>query len=147
MGAAVRPTLTNRKTMPRRPAVTIELNRRFVQCRDDERSDPDLVAHFGRTADTLGWDDLLTKRRVVLLAEAGSGKTTEMKARVCALAVDRSTVFYATVEDVGRRGIEGALRHADRAQLTAWRASEQDAWFFIDSVDEAKNSGVKLHAA
>jgi hypothetical protein len=66
--------------------VTIELNRRFVQCRDDERSDPDLVAHFGRTSGTLGWEDLLKKRRVVLLAEAGSGKTTEMQTRAIALA-------------------------------------------------------------
>jgi hypothetical protein len=132
----------------RRPTVaTIELNRRFVQCHDDERSDPDLVAHFGRTADTLGWDDLIAKRRVVLLAEAGSGKTTEMKARARALAADGRTVFYATVEDVGRRGMGAALRPADRARLTAWRASEQDAWFFMDSVDEAKNSGVKLHTA
>ncbi len=125
----------------------VELNRRFVQCRDDERSDPDLVARFGRTAGTLGWDDLLAKRRVVLLAEAGSGKTTEMTARVRALAADGRAVFYATVEDVGRRGVEAALKAADRARLAAWRTSEQDAWFFIDSVDEAKNSGVKLRTA
>ncbi len=95
----------------------VELNRRFVQCRDDERSDPDLVARFGRTAGTLGWDDLLAKRRVVLLAEAGSGKTTEMTARVRALAADGRAVFYATVEDVGRRGVEAALKAADHAPL------------------------------
>ncbi len=87
------------------------------------------------------------KRRVVLLAEAGSGKTTEMKARALALAADGRTAVYATVEDVGRRGMKAALRPADRARLSAWRASEQDAWFFIDSVDEAKNTGVKLHTA
>jgi hypothetical protein len=127
--------------------VTIELDRRFVQCGDDERSDPDLVAHFDRTAGTLSWADLSAKRRVVLLAEAGSGKTTEMTARAVALAADGRTAFYATVEDVGRRGMEAALRPAERARLTAWRASEQDAWFFIDSVDEAKNTGVKLHTA
>jgi hypothetical protein len=127
--------------------VTVELNRRFVRCGDDERSDPDLIAHSGRTAGTLGWDDLLAKRRVVFLAEAGSGKTTEMEARARALAAEGRAAFYATVEDVGRRGMEAALRHPDRAQLTAWRASEQDAWFFIDSVDEARNTGVKLRAA
>jgi hypothetical protein len=46
--------------------VAIELNRRFVEC-DDEKSDPDLVAHFGRTEATRGWDDLLKLRRVVFL--------------------------------------------------------------------------------
>jgi hypothetical protein len=132
--------------MPRRPAVTVELNRRFVRY-DDERSDPDLIAQFGRTDGTLGWDDLLAKRRVVFLAEAGSGKTTEMEARARVLAAEGRTTFYATVEDVGRRGMEAALRHSDRARLTAWHASEQDAWFFIDSVDEARNTGVKLRTA
>jgi hypothetical protein len=126
--------------------VTVELNRRFVRY-DDERSDPDLIAQFGRTDGTLGWDDLLAKRRVVFLAEAGSGKTTEMEARARALAAEGRTEFYATVEDVGRRGMEAALRHSDRARLTAWRASEQDAWFFIDSIDEARNAGVRLRAA
>ncbi len=132
---------------PRRSSVTIELNRRFVQCQDDERSDPDLVAHFGRTTGTLGWEDLIKKRRVVVLAEAGSGKTTEMEARAIALAAAGQTSFHATVEDVGRRGLEAALRPVDRARLAAWRRSEQDGWFFIDSVDEAKSSGIKLRSA
>ena len=65
--------------------MAIELDRRFVECREDEQSDPDLVALYGRTDGTLGWPDLLARRRVVLLAEAGSGKTTEMTIR-CATA-------------------------------------------------------------
>ena len=67
-----------------------------------------------------------------------------MKACALALAAAGQVSFYATVEDVGRRGLEAALRPADRASLAAWRRSEQDGWFFIDSVDEAKSSGVKL---
>jgi hypothetical protein len=127
--------------------VMIELNRRFIPCGDDERSDPDIVARFEGTAGTLGWEDLLPKRRVVLLAEAGCGKTTEMEARASALVANGRIAFYATVQDIGQRGVEGALKRADRARLAAWRVSEQDAWFFIDSVDQAKNSGVKLRAA
>src|SRR4051794_38637248 len=67
---------------PWRSAMTIELDRQFVEYREDkEQSDPDLFAGFGGTAGTLRWTDLLVRRRVVFLAEAGSGKTTEMKAR------------------------------------------------------------------
>ena len=127
--------------------MTIELNRRFVECRDDERFDPDLVARFGRTEDTRGWDDLLKLRRVVFLAEAGSGKTTEMLARARQQLDAGHPSFYATLEDVGRSGLETALRSADPARLATWLSSEQDAWFFINSVDEAKHSGIKLRTA
>jgi hypothetical protein len=125
----------------------IDLDRRFVQCRLGDDADPDLIAHFVGTAETLGWDDLIAKRRVVLLAEAGSGKTTEMEGRAQALSESGRIAFYARVEDVGRRGLEAALRPSDRERLGTWRKSDQDAWFFIDSVDEAKDSGIKLRVA
>jgi hypothetical protein len=124
--------------------VTIELNRRFVECHD-EKSDPDLVSRFGEA--TLGWNDLLKLRRVVFLAEAGSGKTTEMMARARQQLDAGHPSFYATLEDVGRGGLESALPLADRTRLAAWLGSEQDAWFFIDSFDEAKQGDIKLRTA
>ncbi|MFZ0609918.1 MAG: hypothetical protein WAM75_19805, partial [Xanthobacteraceae bacterium] len=127
--------------------MAIELNRRFVECNDDEKSDPDLVARFGHSEATRGWDDLLNLRRVVLLAEAGSGKTTEMTACARHQLDAGYHSFYATLEDVGRSGLEGALRPVDRARLSAWLASEEDGWLFIDSVDEAKHGGIKLRIA
>jgi hypothetical protein len=127
--------------------VTIELNRRFVECDEDEKSDPDLVAHFGRTEATRGWDELLKLRRVVFLAEAGSGKTTEMIARARQQSEAGYPSFYTSLEDMGRGGLESALGPADRSRLVKWLGSEEDAWLFIDSVDEAKKSGVKLRAA
>jgi hypothetical protein len=45
---------------------------------------------------------------------------------------------------IGRLGLEGALRAPERQHLKWWRSSSRDAWFFIDSVDEAKNVGIKL---
>jgi hypothetical protein len=127
--------------------VAIELNRRFVECRDNEESDPDLVARFARTDSTLGWTDLLRKRRVVFLAEAGSGKTTEMITHAREQAEAGRASFYVSLEDVGRQGLGEALRPVDRPRFAAWRASDQEAWFFIDSIDEAKHSGVRLRTA
>jgi hypothetical protein len=125
----------------------IELNRRFVECRDDEESDPDLVARFSSTEATQGWDDLLKLRRVVFLAEAGSGKTTEMTTRARQQLAAGHPSFYAALEDVARSGLEAALRPADREGLAAWIGSEQDGWFFIDSVDEARHGGIKFRTA
>jgi hypothetical protein len=126
--------------------MSIELDRQFVEFREDEKSDPDALARFGRSIGTLGWINLLARRRVVLLAEAGSGKTTEMKARALRQSCAGEHSFYATVEDVGRKGLAQAMRFPDRARLADWLSSDKDGWFFIDSVDEAKQSGVRLSA-
>jgi hypothetical protein len=105
--------------------VAIELNRRFVECQDDEKSDPDLVARFGRTEATRGWNDLVKLRRVVFLAEAGSGKTTEMTARARQQLESGHPSFYAPLEDVARGGLESSLRPADRTRLAAWLGSSR----------------------
>src|SRR5262249_52333263 len=42
---------------------------------------------------------------------------------------------------------ENAISSGDRAKLAAWRSSNQPAWFFIDSVDEAKLNDVRLERA
>ncbi len=122
----------------------VALNRRFVEWGDKEPPDP-AFRHVLRLGDgAIGWDELLAKRRVVILAEAGSGKSTEIAKRARLLVADGKRAFHATVEDVGRDGLEAALSNAARADLAAWRASKEDAWFFIDSVDEAKAEGVRF---
>jgi hypothetical protein len=55
--------------------------------------------------------------------------------------------FFATVEDVDRDGLDGALGAADRTRLALWRGSEESAWFFVDSIDEAKLGRVRLERA
>jgi hypothetical protein len=126
----------------------VELDRQFVEVAEDKETDPELVARFGRlTGGALSWNELLARRRVVLLAEAGSGKTTEMKARAQQQSEAEQYSFYASVEDVGRVGLSQSLRPPDRMQLDEWRSSEKEGWFFIDSVDEAKRSGVRLQTS
>jgi len=78
---------------------------------------------------------------------AGSGKTTEMMERSHVVAASGQFAFHAAVEDVGRDGLECALSSGSQAQLAAWRGTSDDAWFFIDSVDEAKQSGMRLERA
>jgi hypothetical protein len=128
---------------------TISLDRRFFEWRntDDELSDPDILSRFGLSDSAKSWDDLLKRRRVVILAEAGSGKTEELKEQARRLSADNKLAFYATVQDVGRDGLERAIGDANRAKLTVWRASDRLAWFFVDSIDEAKLDGIRLERA
>jgi hypothetical protein len=62
-------------------------------------------------------------------------------------AADGKFAVFATVEDVDRDGLDGALGAANRARLDAWRGAKEDGWFFIDSIDEAKLGRVRLERA
>ena len=56
----------------------VPLNRQFVPIDKDKEIPLDLPPFWGRKYhDWLGWPELLQKSRVVLLAEAGSGKTED----------------------------------------------------------------------
>jgi hypothetical protein len=123
---------------------TIALNRQFFEWREGELSDPEVVLHLRGAADLLSWETVSARRRVVILGEAGSGKTTEMKEQARIRTLVGQFAVYATVEDVGRDGLDNALGVADRARLTSWRGSDESGWFFIDSVDEAKLGGIRL---
>jgi hypothetical protein len=125
---------------------TIALDRRFLESYEGEHSDPDLLIQFG-FGKGLDWPHLLSKRRVVILAEAGSGKTEELQEQARQQLEAQRFAFYARLQDVGREGFPAAFRRRDRTRFSAWLASDQPAWFFIDSVDEAKLDGVRLERA
>ncbi len=128
---------------------TVPLDRRFYEWREDV----DGLAHSwyraaaGLSDGMLEWSDLLAKRRVVILAEAGSGKTEELTEQSRLQTAAGKFAFYATVQDVGRDGLDTAIRPADRLRLDAWRKSSESGWFFIDSIDEAKIDNIRLERA
>lgn len=126
---------------------TIPLNRRFNKWHDDTTQPLSRRREVRMSHESLAWSDLLTKRRVVILAEAGSGKTAELVSQAKLQTAAGNFAFYATVQDVGRDGLERTLRPADRARLQAWRAGSEPAWFFIDSIDEAKLDNIRLERA
>ena len=96
---------------------TVALDRRFYEWREDADglANSQYRAAAGLSDGMLGWPVLLAKRRVVILAEAGSGKTEELTEQARMQAAAGKFAFYATVQDVGRDGLESALRPADRA--------------------------------
>ena len=76
------------------------------------------------------WGSVLARRRIVLLAEAGSGKTEEMREQTRVRSATGQFAVYATVEDVDRDGLEGALGAADRARFANWRGAGYRAVFY-----------------
>jgi len=122
----------------------VPLDRRFVEWKNEESPNSEMWRAFGLGEVGIGWDELLQKRRVVILAEAGSGKSSEMSDRARTMAASKPHIFHAAVEDVGQDGLENAVGVNGSSRLTAWRDSTGEAWFFIDSVDEAKAKEIRL---
>ena len=107
----------------------VPLDRRFVEWKDEESPNPEMWRAFGLGEVGIGWDELLQKRRVVILAEAGSGKSIEMSERARTMAATTPHVFHAAVEDVGLDGLENSIGANGSSRLTAWRNSTNEAWF------------------
>ncbi|MHA4868874.1 NACHT domain-containing protein [Duganella sp. PWIR1] len=122
----------------------IGLDRRFVPWTKGTREDIEAIRLLGSKRGLLTWPDLLKLKRVVVLAEGGSGKSSEFREQNRILASEGKFSFYLTVKKLGHRGVEQSLTKAQLEKFKQWRASDQPAWLFIDSVDEAKSDGVRL---
>ncbi len=125
----------------------VQLDRRFVEWRDEDAIDPELWARMRLTDGLLSWEMLLKRKRVVVLAEAGSGKSCELAEKAKGLRFSGGFAFHGTVQDVGRHGLIAALSGQEQELFRDWQASQEPGYFFVDSVDEAKLDSVKLDTA
>lgn len=128
----------------------IDLQRRFRDLMDEEVDDPETLAAWSDHLDgsTGGWPDLLKQHRVVLLAEAGAGKTAEMRHQAMRLAAEGKFAFFVALEELDRESIDRILSPGEEKQLQEWRtAPDVPAWFLLDSVDELKLTQGKLDRA
>ncbi|MGY6257318.1 hypothetical protein ACXIVK_28055 [Paraburkholderia caledonica] len=125
---------------------TIELHRRFHVWEKHSEAEPEYWWP-GFEDHLIPWTDLHSRRRVVILAEAGSGKTVELRRQTDLLRGQGSFAFYATLKDVARDGLDDVITNAERTQLQQWRDGDEPAWIFVDSIDEAKEDKIRLGQA
>lgn len=127
----------------------VDLNRLFIPLKRDADATLDWGPYWGQKhGGWIDWNDLLDRWRVVLLAEALSGKTKEFQNRVAALLQAGKPAFFASIEDLADARFESALDDVQRDAFRSWKeAGAGEAWFFLDSVDEARLNNKKLTAA
>jgi hypothetical protein len=121
-------------------AKLIDLDRRFFEVpATDTRLNPgamlpaDIALHGSQD-----WQGILVHRYLVVLGEAGTGKTSEFRQRAAMLSTAGMAAFYVEVRRVAEGGLTKALALEAVEQLDAWRLSGSEATLFLDSVDEAK---------
>ncbi len=116
----------------------VPLERRFetVSQDVDEAQAADYLELLGY-GKPLGWPEIDARYRTVVLAAGGAGKTFELEARARYFDAQGRYSFFIRIEDIDG-GFEKAFEIGDAAAFEKWRSSSSEAWFFLDSVDEAR---------
>ena len=128
----------------------IDLQRRFRNLTDAELGDTEELTFLDEHGfgPAFGWVDLLEHARVVLLAQAGAGKSREMEEQAKRLVEEGRFAFFLPLESLDREPMVDILSPIDETRFEAWKADyEAPAWFFLDAVDELKLTDGKLDRA
>ena len=127
----------------------IELNRRFNLVENDDDSGKSaedaqreaiekfFSGHYPLPG--VSWAGLLEMPRVVILAEAGAGKSAELGLRTKTLRDEGKSAFFCRMESIAEeKDFRKALLLEEEECFDKWLKGEDVGYFFVDSVDESK---------
>src|SRR5689334_15144976 len=109
----------------------VPLNRCFVPIGKDQEPNLDFGLIWGRKiGGWLEWSDLLEHRRVIVLAEASSGKTKEFCHQAATLLTEGKPAFFLPIEELADGEFEAALDPQADTAFTSWLTGNSVGWFF-----------------
>ncbi len=83
------------------------------------------------------WDDLLQSKRILMISEAGAGKTYECSTKAEHLWNAGEPAYFVNLAELAQNELRSLLRRDEETRLNAWLSSQYDvATFFLDSFDE-----------
>jgi hypothetical protein len=85
----------------------------------------------------IGWPELLRSQRILIVSEAGVGKTYECQHQQQALWDAGEAAFYLDLATLANSSVRAMLSKEQTSRFDAWLRSQADvATFFLDSYDE-----------
>lgn len=97
-----------------------------------------LMARAGWSG-AISWDELLMSQRILIISEAGAGKTHECRAQRDSLWRQGEAAFYFDLAQLSGTNLRDLMLAEEESRLDAWLASQSDiATIFLDSIDELK---------
>lgn len=128
----------------------VELIRRFKPL---SAPDPDWEYLIAATGPSLRWHEIEDEHRVLILADPGAGKTFEADLRARRIKERGKRAFFIRIEAIDA-SFAGSFGVGTAEEFTSWLNSTDEAWFFLDSVDEAQietpralESAIRIFAA
>ena len=117
------------------------IERTFQNIPEDKLSEADhqsFLISLGWSGETT-WEDLLRSRRVLMISEAGAGKTYECRGHTKRLWDVGEPAFFIEMAALATGDLRSLLDDDEETRLNAWLSSQSDvATFFLDSIDELK---------
>ncbi len=117
------------------------IRRSFRDLSDAEVVDIEKASALARVGWTgsFGWEDLLQSQRVLILSEAGAGKTYECRTQQEKLWRAGEPAFFIDLATLAGSSVRDMLSVDEEGRLDAWLHSQSEiATFFLDSIDELK---------
>jgi hypothetical protein len=103
-------------------AMFVDLQRCFIRIGKDREPSLDVGRFWGRKiGGWLDWAELREHRRVVLLAEAASGKSAEFRNQADSLRATDHPAFFVSIEELADHGFEAALEPGSARAFEQWR--------------------------
>ena len=116
----------------------VELTRAFYELSRNAESSGEFEVrcafHGGKR---LSWADLTQDFRIVVLSEAGTGKTEEIRHVAKTLRNEGKAAFFLRLEHIPDH-FEDAFEVGSIEEFEAWIRSGNEGWLLLDSVDEAR---------
>ncbi|MCY7296891.1 NACHT domain-containing protein [Alteromonas sp. a30] len=117
----------------------IERKFQSINLEDSYEDNQKLQWLFGISYGGITWGELLQSSRVLIVSEAGAGKTYECQKQREKLWDAGQTSFFIELADLCRTKVEDLLDNEEEERLKQWLASPDEvATFFLDSFDELK---------
>ncbi|OAM51314.1 hypothetical protein A7981_11350 [Methylovorus sp. MM2] len=122
-------------------SILVDLNRLFTVAPEDGdfrklAEDSYLLEDSGN--DGLTWQELLSKKIVVILGELGSGKTKELEIQHNKLSAHKKFSFKVDLYSLVGNSLETSLGSKQYDEFLRWKKSAEHGYIFLDSVDESK---------
>jgi hypothetical protein len=119
----------------------VDLERSYHEISSYARESDDVdVSQAFWIGPSITWADLKKERRVVLLAEAGAGKTEEIRHAAHQWRAGGEHAFFLRLEHLAD-DFDAAFEVGDLDDFERWKNSQDEAWVLLDSVDEARLCG------
>jgi len=118
----------------------IRIERKFTDLADDTADQYDTISNYWNwnRSSNENWDKVLLSPRVILVCEAGTGKTFECKAEQEKLWSAGKSAFYLELSELAQSDcVKDMFNAEEKKRFSSWQSAQFEvATFFLDSIDE-----------